>query len=85
MLHAKFQDHRTSGSEVFFTIYVYGRGGHLGLVTWAIYINFLSHFPRRLHMNLALIGHGVLRRRALKILAIYMYIAPGQGQTPPLG
>ena len=37
--------------EVFFTIYVYGRGGHLGLVTWAIYINFLSHFPRRLHMK----------------------------------
>ena len=30
MLHAKFQDHRTSGSaeEDFFTIYVYGRGGH---------------------------------------------------------
>ena len=24
-------------------------GGHLGHVTCAIYINFLSHFPRRLH------------------------------------
>ena len=40
MLHSKFQDHRTSvsGEDVssFFTIYVYGRGGHLGLVTWAI-------------------------------------------------
>ena len=35
MLHAKFQDHRISGSEedlrVFFTIY--GHGGHLGHVT----------------------------------------------------
>ena len=55
MLHAKFQDHRTSVSgedfSSFFTIYVYGRGGHLGLVTWAIYINFLFHFPRRLHMK----------------------------------
>ena len=56
MLHAKFQDHRSSGSGEegflsFFTIYVYGRGGHLGLVTWAIYINFLSHFPRRFHMK----------------------------------
>ena len=26
-------------------------GGHLGHVTCAIYINFLSHFPRRLHMK----------------------------------
>ena len=35
MLHAKFQDHRTSGSgEFFFTIY--GHGGHLGHVTWTI-------------------------------------------------
>ena len=54
MLHAKF--HRTSGSGEedflkFFTIYVYGRGGHLGLVTRAIYITFLSPFPRRLHMK----------------------------------
>ena len=37
MLHAKFQDHRTSGSgeedfQMFFTIY--GHGGHLGHVTW---------------------------------------------------
>ena len=36
MLHAKFQDHRTSGSgektklKVFI---IYGRGGHLGHVT----------------------------------------------------
>ena len=32
-----------------FTIYVYG--GHLGHVTWTIYINFYSPFPRRLHMK----------------------------------
>ena len=33
MLHAKFQDHRTSGSgeEDVFTIF--GHGGHLGYVT----------------------------------------------------
>ena len=49
MLHAKFQDHRTSGSGTFLTIY--GRGGHIGLVTWTIYINFLSPFPSRLHMK----------------------------------
>ena len=54
MLHAKFQDHRTSGSGVedflrFFTIY--GHGGHLGHVTWTMYINFRSPFPRRLHIK----------------------------------
>ena len=54
MLHAKFQDHRTSGSGVesflmFFTIN--GRGGHLGHVTWTIYTNSGSPFPRRLHVK----------------------------------
>ena len=50
MLHAKFQDHRTSGSgEFFFTIY--GHGGHLGHVTWTIKINFRSPLPRRLQMK----------------------------------
>ena len=53
MLHANFQDHRTSGSGAedlkIFTIY--GHGGHLGHVTWTIYINFCSPFPRRLHIQ----------------------------------
>ena len=47
MLHAKFLDHRTSGSEKDFlkglTIY-----GH---VTWTIYTNFRFPFPRRLYMK----------------------------------
>ena len=43
MLHAKFQDHRTSDSgegdfKVFFPYM--GLGGHLGHVTCTIYINF---------------------------------------------
>ena len=40
MLHVKFQDHRTSDSgEDFLKIFtIYGRGGHLGHVTWTIYI-----------------------------------------------
>ena len=45
MLHAKFQDHRTSGSgeEDFFKVFaIYGHGGHLGHVTWTIYTNFRS-------------------------------------------
>ena len=53
MLHAKFQDHETSGSgEDFFKVFtIYGHGGHLGHVTWTIYINFGSPFPRRLHIK----------------------------------
>ena len=55
MLHAMFQDHRTSGSRVedFFDFFFFicGRGGHLGHMTWIIHINFVSPFPRRLHMK----------------------------------
>ena len=45
MLHAKFQDHRTSGSGElrFLKVFtIYGRGSHLGHVTWTIYKNFGS-------------------------------------------
>ena len=38
---------------------IYGHGGHLGNVTWTNYIYFHSPFPRRLHINLALIGQAV--------------------------
>ena len=54
MLHAKFQDHRTSGSgeKRFFKVFdKYWHGGHLGHVTCTIYTNFLSHFLRRLHIK----------------------------------
>ena len=54
MLHAKFQDHRTSGAGVedFSKVFtIYGHGGHLGHVTWTIYINFRSPFPWRLHIK----------------------------------
>ena len=54
MLHAKFQDHRTSGSgeEDFLSFFtIYGHGGHLGHVTWTIYTKFPSPFPRRLHIK----------------------------------
>ena len=49
MLHAKFHDFRTISSLKVFLIY--GRGGHLGHVTWTIYIYFLSPFPWRLHIK----------------------------------
>ena len=54
MIHAKFQNPRTSGSgeEDFLKVFtIYGHGGHLGHVTWTIYIKFRSPFPRRLHIK----------------------------------
>ena len=54
MLHAKFQDHTASahGEEDFLRFSPYnGHGGHPGHVTWTIYINFRSPFPRRLHIK----------------------------------
>ena len=37
--------------KIFEGFTIYGRGGHLGHVTWTIHINFLSPFPRRLHIK----------------------------------
>ena len=54
MLHTKFRENRPAGSgeEDFFKVFaIYGHGGHLGHVTWTIYINFHSPFPRRLHIK----------------------------------
>ena len=53
MLHAKFQNHRPSGSEEDFlkVFAIYSHGGHLGHVTLTFYINFLCCFPRMLHVK----------------------------------
>ena len=54
MLHAKCQDHRISGSgeEDFLKVFtIYEHDGKIGHETYTIYINFLSHFPRRIHMK----------------------------------
>ena len=55
-LHAKFQNHRPSGSreEDLKVFTIYGHGGHLGHVTWIIYINFLSPFLWRLPIKFGL-------------------------------
>ena len=47
MLHAKYQDPRPLGSveEDFYKVFtIYGHGGHLGHVTWIIYIYIDSPF-----------------------------------------
>ena len=45
MLHAKFQDHRTSGSGEYLVFTIYGHGGHLGHVTWTIYRKISNRSP----------------------------------------
>ena len=37
--------------KIFMVFIIYGHGGHLGHVTWTIYINFRSPFLRMLHMK----------------------------------
>ena len=52
MLHAKFQDHMTSGSgeEDFFMVFtIYGYGGHLGHVTSIMSSDFLFLVPESFH------------------------------------
>ena len=56
MLYTKFHEnwHAGSGAEDFwvvFTIYHYGRGGHLGHVTWISLSNFRPFYPWMLHIK----------------------------------
>ena len=54
MLHTKFRGNWPAGSgeKDFFKVFtIYGHGSHLGHVTWTIYTNFRSPFPRRLHIK----------------------------------
>ena len=52
MLHAKFQDLRTSGYEIVLKVFIiYVHGGNLGHVTCTICINFGSPIQRMLHIK----------------------------------
>ena len=71
MLHTKFRENQLASSgeedfEGFFTIY--GRGGHVGHVTQMPQTNFRSPYPRRLHINLALIWQTVLEKKMFEII-----------------
>ena len=82
MLHTKFLENRPAGSgeEDFRRVFtIYGRGGHLGHVTWTIYINFRSPFPRRPHIKFGafseeMMFENVNRRRTTMTDAISMGI-----------
>ena len=68
MLHAKFQDHRTTVPEkkTFKGFTIYGRGGRLGHVTWNIYTNFGSPSQGGSTQNLALIGQAVSEKKVFE-------------------
>ena len=65
MLHTKFGENWPAGSgeEDFRRVFtIYGRGGHLGHVTQMLRTNFRSPYPRKFHLNLALIGQAILEK-----------------------
>ena len=64
---------------------IYGRGGHLGRVTWTIYINFLSPFPRRCHMKSGFDWTSGFRKEELKNGGHIHVYSPGAGADNPLG
>ena len=53
MLHTKFRENRPAGSgEDFLVVFtIYGRGGHLGHVTWILQSNFRSPYSWMLHIK----------------------------------
>ena len=67
MLYAKFQDHWiiSSVGKIFEGFYHIERGGHLGLVTWTIYIYFLTASLRRLHIKFGFDWLSCLREKDL--------------------
>ena len=89
MLHAKFQDHRTSGSgdlEIFKGFFFKKKWAWR--LSWScdLYHLYKRSFPlpkKAPHEIRHLLAKRFQRRRSLKIMVIYMYIAPGQGQTTP--
>ena len=84
MLHAKFQDHRTSCSRVEDFFFICGRGGHLGQMTWIIYINYVSPFPGRLHMKFGFVwSMSSFREQGLG--GNIHVNSPGIGEDNPLG
>ena len=51
MLHAKIIGYLFLEKKILKVFTIYGRGGHLGHVTWIIYAIFHSYFPWRLQMK----------------------------------
>ena len=82
ILHAKFRWNRST-SSFWRDFTIYGHGGHLGHVTWIIYIhidNTILHIKYGFEWPSGFRGEDVLN-----IMEIYMYIEPGWGHMSPWG
>ena len=64
---------------------MYGHCGHLGHVTWIIYIHIDNPFLLMLHINLALIGQPVSEEMMFEYYGYIHVYCPGVGADEPLG
>ena len=87
MLHAKFQEHRPTGSgedDLFKVFTIFGHGGHLVHVICTIYINFFSHFPRRLQMKFGIDWPSGFSEEDVENIGYIHVYRPGAGADKPL-
>ena len=54
--------------KIFKVLTIYRHGGHLCHVTWTVYTNLHSPFPRRLHIKFGFDWPSGFRRRCLKMV-----------------
>ena len=87
MLLVKFQDNRTScsGEDFLKGFSIYRSGGHLGNENWTIYLNFLSPFPRRLHMKFGFDWLSSFREDELENGGHILVYSTRKRQTAPYG
>ena len=84
MFHAKLHDYRTISSvgkvlKVFYHIWVWQS-------SWSGDLEFLSAVPMRFHIQFGFDWpSGFVENCFLEMVALYMYIVHGQGQTTPWG
>ena len=77
--------HLISGPIRFLNVFTINKqGGHLGHVICTIYINFLSHFPRRLHTKFGFDWPKISEQMFDYNRYIHVY-SPGTGADNPLG
>ena len=88
MLHAKFQNHRPSGSgeEDFLKVFaIYSHGGHLGNVTLTIYTNFHCPFLTMLHIKFGFDWPISFREKMFEYYGHIHVYSPGAEADNPLG
>ena len=90
MLHAKFQDHRTSGSgeEDFLSFLPYMYMGVAAILACDLGHLYKLSFPfpkEASHEILALIGHGFFEKKSFENIGHIHVYNPGAGADNPLG